>query len=339
MAQPPEVYSQVIGSNSEAVCWTMPVGGTDLRELNAWRSAVGPVLLSQPDSRRGTPRLDSLAIVVWNTSVGGGDVGDLIRDLRSGALTDGTSVSHYVLLLQEAFRAGRGVPSDPPGHCRWASRIERFQEGGDREGIGDFASGHRLGIFYVPSMRNGPPGGEGAAEDRGNAILSTLPLKSCTAIELPLERQRRVSISAELRAASTGGKPWELVLVNVHLESRGDWDEPHRTPGTARLRQVEHLIDVLPDSKSMVVGGDFNTWFMGAGEPAIKAMLAHFSLPDDAPEVWTADVPTGIPNRRLDYIFFRLPPGWSGRYSVIDNTYGSDHRPLVGWVVVGGAGD
>jgi len=39
-------------------------------------------------------------------------------------------------------------------------------------------------------MRNGEH--EGIAEDRGNAIVSTMPLQRPRLIELPLQRQRRV---------------------------------------------------------------------------------------------------------------------------------------------------
>ena len=56
------------------------------------------------------------------------------------------------------------------------------------------------------------------AEDRGNAILSTLPLTEPVAVELPGERQRRVVIIA--KAAS-------ISLAVVHLDALG---------GTRRLR-------------------------------------------------------------------------------------------------------
>jgi hypothetical protein len=46
-------------------------------------------------------------------------------------------------------------------------------------------------------MRNG-----GVDEDRGNAILATLPLRDVAAIELPLVRERRVAV-----AASAGRAP------------------------------------------------------------------------------------------------------------------------------------
>ena len=51
-------------------------------------------------------------------------------------------------------------------------------------------------MLYAPSMRNGESAGGG--EDRGNAIVSTLPLADPTVIELPLERQRRVVVAASI---------------------------------------------------------------------------------------------------------------------------------------------
>ena len=33
------------------------------------------------------------------------------------------------------------------------------------------------------------------------------------------------------------------------------------------------------------------------------------------------------------FLFFRLPNGWRARYRRINGTYGSDHYPLIGWVV------
>jgi hypothetical protein len=35
---------------------------------------------------------------------------------------------------------------------------------------------------------------------------------------------------------------------------------------------------------------------------------------------------------RLDYLMFRLPDGWTADYRVLADTWGSDHRPLLGWL-------
>jgi endonuclease/exonuclease/phosphatase family metal-dependent hydrolase len=99
-------------------------------------------------------------------------------------------------------------------------------------------------------MRNGGSPDD-PAEDRGNAILSTLPLSEPVAVELPGERQRRVVIIAKAATIS---------IAVVHLDALG---------GARRLRlfwtpwmrdwQVRYAAAVLPDGP-LVIGGDLNTW-------------------------------------------------------------------------------
>ena len=62
------------------------------------------VILSSPDE---------VAIIGWNVHVGGGDVVKFVHQLQSGALT-GRQVSHYVLMVEEAHRAGGGLRELPP---------------------------------------------------------------------------------------------------------------------------------------------------------------------------------------------------------------------------------
>ena len=33
---------------------------------------------------------------------------------------------------------------------------------------------------------------------------------------------------------------------------------------------------------------------------------------------------------RLDYLFFRLPDGWHGSTTRLDERFGSDHYPVIG---------
>ncbi|MEN3339278.1 MAG: hypothetical protein V7647_2954, partial [Acidobacteriota bacterium] len=63
------------------------------------------------------------------------------------------------------------------------------------EQIEPVAAALGLSLYYVPSMRNG---GAAPHEDRGNAILSSLPLTDLAAYELPFERQRRVALGATI---------------------------------------------------------------------------------------------------------------------------------------------
>ena len=85
--------------------WTVPWDVGDRRELDAWCRAVGPPVF-QPDATIRGPRLedhDSIAIVVWNVSVGGGDVLGLLQDevgVECGP--EPTAGTHVVLLWQSS---------------------------------------------------------------------------------------------------------------------------------------------------------------------------------------------------------------------------------------------
>ena len=107
-----------------------------------------------------------------------------------------------------------------------------------------------LSLIYVPSMRNGRSAGD-PAEDRGSAILSTLPLSDPIAVELPGERQRRVVIIA--KAGSTS-------VAVVHLDALGG-NQRLRVFSTPWMRdvQVRATASALPTGP-LVVGADLNTW-------------------------------------------------------------------------------
>jgi endonuclease/exonuclease/phosphatase (EEP) superfamily protein YafD len=36
----------------------------------------------------------------------------------------------------------------------------------------------------------------------------------------------------------------------------------------------------------------------------------------------------------LDYLFFRLPDGWTGVSTRVDDRFGSDHHPLLGRIQI-----
>ena len=116
-----------------------------------------------------------------------------------------------------------------------------------------------LSLFYVPSMRNGPPAQ--TDEDRGNAILSTEPLADLTAIELPFERQRRVAVSSTIQIRGAVGEAWPLRLASVHLENTASARRLRVLAPEPRRRQAAGLLAVLPPTLPLLVGGDLNTWF------------------------------------------------------------------------------
>jgi endonuclease/exonuclease/phosphatase family metal-dependent hydrolase len=293
-----------------------PSSQLPLTELNEWCSAVGPsiVELNANDSAGS----GDIAVVSWNVHGSGGDVTRLVRGIRDGSLL-GFPATRMVLLLQEVVRRGDEVPLDVPRGTRKARPLRSR-----RAGASDIrATGRALGLnlAYVPSMRNGTD-----REDRGNAVLSTLPFEAIDAFELPLGRQRRVAVAATIAASSTGGS---LRFVSVHLDTGLQLGAGG--PARWRQRQAKALIELLGAGASpIVVGGDLNTWW-GPDEPAVRELRrAYPEAMDRAPRLMTWQGPLGVANR-LDYLF---GGGWGQRIEVnrIPSRFGSDHTPVFAWL-------
>jgi endonuclease/exonuclease/phosphatase family metal-dependent hydrolase len=237
-----------------------------------------------------------------------------------------------VILVQEAYRSGDVVPHPAAG------RAARRAAGGfpprprTRTDIVEAAESLSLNLRYVPSMRNGA-----GRSDRGNAILSDLPLADAAGIELPLILQRRVALAATLALGSGS-----LRVVSAHLDPRG-------APGTAwlgtagRARQIEYLLGNLT-ADPLILGADLN---LGRGR---RERAWHLL----AGAGFTAGVPAAVPSWRhtfhalprlvLDYLLIRDRHGRVATAQVerIDEhpqdrgatVYGSDHHPLLARVAL-----
>ncbi len=299
--------------------WFTPRDDRDGRVLGRWREAVGPALVTPPPLTRRVPAR-RLTIVSWNTAVGAADVVRFVRELRR----DDTPI---VLLLQEVYRASPDVPAAIDDDAAFASHIG----GADaphhvHEDIAAIAALTGLQAYYAPSMRNG---GAGIEEDRGNAILSSLPLSGFIAIELPFERQRRVAVAATIEGRAAAGHPWKVRLVSAHLDNvsgaRRLWILGSEY---ARIRQARGLAAWLSDGAPTVLGGDFNTW-AGFSDGAYKetARAFHAPLPEDRRATFLGLL-------RLDHLFFRLPPGWRATFERGPSRFGSDHYPLIASVEI-----
>ncbi len=343
-----------------ALTWYVPDSTSDSRSAEKWCLATGPVEIdSTPAGRFGTWQAgDSLAVVAWNVSAGGGDLlgfleGQMGLDCGtpSPGLTEGSS--HFVLLLQEAYRRSAVVPAHaeesaiPPA-------VKEESRPGERVDVVEAARRCGLALAYVPATRNGTAEYDGEREDKGNAILSTLPLSDIIAIEMPMVAQRRVELAATLRDA--GGD--SLRVVSVHLNTFPPPWRLLRTGGSSRVRQALTLVDALERAElersgrtadtafaacyptcdeeetakyliSTVAGGDINTWT--GGGTALKHLYLHF--PDSPPYDPT---PTRT-SFRTDHILFRRAATGSvgsvveGSYRTFDSAFYSDHHPIEVW--------
>lgn len=304
--------------------WHVPDEAGDAWRLGMWCRTVGPaVVRPRPDTLPGGA--DSLLVVTWNVHAGGGDVERLVAGLRTGTVT-GRPERHFVLLLQEAYRADGALPDSVPGALA-PPRVAASPPRGERRGVVETAERLGLALYYVPSMRNG---GGPHAEDKGNAILSSLSLCEVRAVELPFEVQRRVAALALVEGTTTRGVAWRLLVGSVHFDTRAPLLRFWASVGGGRLRQAQALADAVADDGPVVLGGDLNTWSARFLEDALPLLQREFV---DA--VRTDDEPTftvGWLGRHLDHLFARLPGDTSLRYHRLDERYGSDHYPLLGRV-------
>jgi endonuclease/exonuclease/phosphatase (EEP) superfamily protein YafD len=88
--------------------------------------------------------------------------------------------------------------------------------------------------------------------------------------------------------------------------------------------QVRSMRAVLPEGP-LVVGADLNTWH-GRDELAARSLREAFR------DTRVTVDRHGLGLRVLDYLFVRAPGNRPVRYREVRNKYGSDHRPLVGWI-------
>ena len=253
--------------------------------------------------------------------VGGGDIARLFTDVRREA---GANLP-VVLLIQEAYREGPEVPTKLDGTASFASLIKSLRPDGSREEIASVARRLGLHAYYVPSMRNGGP--DRSAEDRGNAILSTLPLDGAqrdrAAVRTPAPRRGR----RDGGGRHSSGAPWRVRVVSAHLDNmvgaRRLWVAGGKL---GRTRQARGLVSALADEKALVLGGDLNTWF-GFRDSAYLAAARAF------PQTQVSDQRATFHGLlRLDHLFFRLDEGWRAAFRRAEDRYDSDHYPLIGQI-------
>jgi endonuclease/exonuclease/phosphatase family metal-dependent hydrolase len=302
--------------------------------LAAWRANVGePVALDLAPPLRQTA-VTELVVLSWNVWIGRGRLEEVVRRVR------GDTDAPLIVLAQEVYRRDATVPARPSGRAARRATGSFPIRARPRADIVDAAHALQLNLRYAPAMRNGAE-----RSDRGNAILSDLPLSHAWAFELPLVLERRVPITATLLLA---GGP--VHVVSAHLDPRGP-------PGAAwlgvagRAKQAAHLVAQL-GGDLVVLGADLN---LGRGRRERAWRLLHEAqftagIPAATPE-WrhTFHALRALPRLVLDYVLVRdrLERVASARVVRLDEhsldrgatVFGSDHHPLLARVALNPPGE
>jgi endonuclease/exonuclease/phosphatase family metal-dependent hydrolase len=301
----PELIScrQADAALGPAVRWLAPADAGDRKKLRSWCDAVGPIAMQvgvqDPGDRADHPGR-ALVVVSWNMAVGKGDLLRLLEEVRGGHPD-----AEVILLLQEAYRAATVPAECPPGSAR--ARALGLPRSPGSEDIVDLAERAGMHYVYAPSMRNGVDCAAGPREDRGNAILSTLPLSDVAVVELPFAQQRRVALAARARH---GGRA--LGVMSTHFDT---------LRGHKRMaRAIAQAVGLLGWSGPIVVGGDFNSALVL--DSGMREMRKHFV------ELDCGTRPTHAVLGRLDHVF--IGPGDAPvSCQTGDGRHGSDHSPLI----------
>ena len=306
-----------------------PHANDHLLKLDGWRRNVGGlVALDFPDTSGDSSALNATSLVVlsWNVWIGHGRLLEVVKRIRNGDFAEQGAEPDLplVVLVQEAYRHNPGMTA---GLAKHAGGLRASPLGHSREDIVETAKALGMNLRYAPSMRNGT-----TESDRGNAILSTLPLENTAAIELPHLLQRRVAVMATVRVGGI-----RQTVVCAHLDPRGPLS--HRMLGAGgRASQVQHLLDAL-EHDSVIIGADLNI-VAGRLEATWKLLHAagfRMGVPERLPN-WSHTF-HGMPRLLIDYLLLRDRIDAITRASVhrLDEqpqdrgkfVFGSDHHPLL----------
>lgn len=293
-------------AGAAGVGWAGPEVANDRAKLSAWCQSVGPVVVTDASLPTVELKTSGLTVITWNQHE---DYGDLDRLLRLYA-----GKSPLIVLLQEVARMSDRVPLEVPAIVRVPRRIgPRRKITRDIETI---ARDLHLSLAYLPSM----PNGSRSREDRGCAILSTLPISNVMGIELPWVYQRRVAVMATVTAVRNS-VPWRLRVVSLHLDNR-----------SGRSSQAAAIADFLQRQESFadlptVIGGDLNT-LSGLDDQAVSEIDRVAPLVRECGDRATFRLRFWF-GLRLDHFFTTLPRNDRTGCVIKEERFGSDHHPIV----------
>lgn len=313
-------------SAAQALEWFAPADGGDRQNLEAWCAGVGPVIVDTlpEQAARASFVGDSLRVLVWNVSAGGGDLVGFL-EAEAGVRCRATAAAPpFILLAQEAYRRSFEVPSAERGTLVSAAAAED-ERSTPRIDVRQVAEQCGLALIYVPAVRNGGETYEDGREDRGNAILANVPLHDPIAIELPAEDSRRLALAATVRSPAGDSAR----VVSFHFTLLPKLWRNLTTGNAARVRHALGLLDALTAIEaqrgaaiSTIAAGDANTW--STNDAALRRLREAFP---DSPPPLAGGTRGPFP---ADHLFFRSPAGAGGAllpgtWRRLPSHYHSDH--------------
>lgn len=158
---------------------------------------------------------------------------------------------------------------------------------------------------------------ERADGDYGNAILTSLPVRSMR--RLDISQRRREPRGAFLATLADGERSFNLLATHLGLRP---WERRAQT--RILLKELKKHAGGMNDSAFTVLMGDLNEWFLW-GRP-VRFLRRYFG-PSPAPATW----PARFPLFALDRIWVEPPQRLLG-VKAIDTPIArmaSDHLPLV----------
>jgi len=315
--------------DATGLIWYRAAEDRDRKLAAEWCATVGaPVVDLQPEAIPAQWLAGAgLQVISWNMWIGGGDLYRMLDrelgvDCEAGP-AGAAGAQPFVVLLQEVWRYSPDLPDvrDSP-IIPWT--IDPGRTTGENPDIVAAARRCGLALVYVPSARNGSDTGSRPNEDKGNAILSNVPLSTPLAIDLPLEGGRKVAVAATV----SGPQGQRVRVVSAHLDVASTLVRTILSGFQTRVRQAMGLVDGLSRAEAdgytadaTVLGADMNTW--AGNEAALRRMQQAFP---QSPE-WD-----GLTTRGLfptDHIFFRARDAASfdiEGYERVTDTYSSDHH-------------
>ena len=149
----------------------------------------------------------------------------------------------------------------------------------------------------------------------GTAILSKYPLTDTLTHHLPAEEGTEPrTLSVATVELENGAK---IKIANTHLDY---------TRASNALSQAKAITEYFADEAlPVILVGDFNAT---PDSETINHLDGHFTR--TCRQVCAPTVPVVNPTRAIDFIMFKSPESFTVQsHQVIEETYASDHRPVV----------